>query len=331
MPAGESAAAEISAISERKQTLERINHTVPGTPETAVALGYFDGVHLGHAAVLSAAVSHGGGLPTAVTFESLPRKAGRRLYTAGVKERRLRALGIRQIVCLEFDKVKDQTPQAFVQYLKTHLRATFVSCGYNFRFGKNAAGDAALLESLCRAQGIECMIMPKVVCCGETVSSTRIRRLLAQGDIETANMLLGSPYEFDFPVETGDRRGREWGFPTINQRYDSDFALPLFGVYASSVFAQGQWRAGVTNIGCRPMFETTYPLAETHILHFHSDLYGKTVPVRLHAYLRGEKKHESVQALKEQIRKDSQTAEKIFESLQTAGDAQAPIKSVEFE
>ncbi|HCC34709.1 MAG TPA: riboflavin biosynthesis protein RibF [Ruminococcaceae bacterium] len=279
-------------------------------PGAAAALGYFDGVHIGHAEVLSAAVRHGD-TAAAVTFGRLPKKSSGRILTESVRNRRIRGLGINEIITLDFEQVRDYSPEAFIRFLKAKLGIKFVSCGYDFRFGKNALGDAALLTKLCLKEDMRPLVLEPVLFGEEPVSSTNIRRRLEAGDISAVNKMLSLPYEFDFTVSVGDRRGRTWGFPTINQVYGEDFALPKFGVYASKVFVDGKWRAGVTNIGTRPMFRADKPLAETYIPNFDGDLYGRNIPVRLYKYLRGEKKFSSDQTLREEIAKNVKESEKL--------------------
>jgi len=184
----------------------------------AVALGMFDGVHIGHKAVLSGAVNS----PyksVAVTFSSIPFKTGGSIATATDKEQKLRAFGVDEVLFLEFNEVCSLSPEEFLNYLKEKYNLAKICCGFNYRFGKKAAGDTAFLSAWCKAQGIEFFECPEVLFKDKTVSSTRIKELLSAGDVQTANLLLEEEFSFSAEVQKGDARGRTWGFPTLNQRW----------------------------------------------------------------------------------------------------------------
>ncbi|MEE1239377.1 MAG: riboflavin biosynthesis protein RibF [Acutalibacteraceae bacterium] len=271
----------------------------------AIALGTFDGLHKGHMAVLS--------LPeemrkTAVVFP-LPPKAilsGEpcSIMTAEDKCTALKKIGIDEIFLLDFNEIKDMPPEDFLRFLKEKFSPDLISCGFNYRFGKKAAGNTELLREFCRENGI------KFNCCGavnegeEPISSTKIREYLKNGEIENANKLIAFPFSFTEEVVSGDRRGRMIGFPTVNQRYPSELIPIKFGVYKSKIIVDGVEYDGITNIGVRPTWQTDYIISETYIIGFSGDLYGKeitTVPTR---FVRKEVKFSSVEELKKQIERD---------------------------
>lgn len=271
----------------------------------AIALGTFDGVHKGHRAVLT--------LPedmkkTAVVF-ALPPKAVLSgepcsIMTPRDKCAALKKIGIDEIFTLDFDRVKDMPPEDFLGFLKEKFSPDLVSCGFNYHFGKNAAGNTATLGDFCKRNGIEFNCHGAVSEKGEPVSSTRIRGYLKKGEIENANKLLTFPFSFTAEVISGDRRGRTIGFPTVNQRYPRELIPLKFGVYKSKITVGEAEYDGITNIGIRPTFKTDYIISETYIIGFSGDLYGKeitTVPTR---FVRGEVKFSSVEELKNQIERD---------------------------
>lgn len=271
----------------------------------AIALGTFDGVHKGHRAVLN--------LPddmqkTAVIF-ALPPKAllsgaPRSIMTAKDKCAALKKIGIDEIFTLDFDRVKDMPPEDFLVFLKEKFSPALISCGFNYHYGKNAAGNTQMLGDFCKRNGIEFNCHGAVSEAGEPVSSTRIREYLKNGEIEAANALLTFPFSFTAEVISGDRRGRTIGFPTVNQRYPSELIPIKFGVYKTKIILDGAEYRGITNIGIRPTFKTDYIISETYIIGFSGDLYGKSVTVEPLRFVRGEVKFSSVEELKRQIQND---------------------------
>ena len=278
---------------------------------SAVALGNFDGMHIGHLAVLEKAteLGEGGLIPTVMLFDEHSLKAvlgeaPPRLMTDIERLVFLKKKGL-EIRTVSFADIKNLTPEEFVDgVLINQLNARAVVCGFNYRFGKGAAGDASLLESLCEGRGIECIIADEVLADSIPVSSTAIRRKIEDGDIEEANRMLGRLFGFTATVIDGDKRGRTWGFPTVNQRLPEEMVVPCFGVYQSLVCVDGQEYTGVTNIGSRPTVGTDVVLSETHILDFSGDLYGRDVEVRLIRFIRPERKFGSFDELALQIRND---------------------------
>lgn len=283
--------------------------------KTAVALGYFDGLHIAHQKVLDAALAKKaeGLIPSVLLFDVPPAEAltGQkipRLMTDADRDRVLENRGFapRRI---RFAEIRDLTPEQFVrEILQKELDAAFVCCGYNYRFGKHGAGDATLLTALCEQAGIDVFVLPETDELGEPVSSSRIRRLVQNGDMDAAVRLLGRPLLFTAPVFSGDHRGRTLGTPTINQYLPEGFIRPKFGVYVSDVLVGDRILRGVTNIGSRPTFDGESVRSETYILDYSGNLYGQDVTVGLLHFLRPELKFPDADALKKQIAKDAEAA-----------------------
>ena len=286
--------------------------------ELAAALGSFDGLHLGHRQVIGNTLSAPGLRPAVITFQqnpsvSLQKKPVPLLTTNEQKLALLEEMGVEVVYLLSFDRIRDMEPEDFVEALYRVCRVRALSCGFNFRFGKNGRGDAGLLKELCREKGIELSVTPPVSVAGETVSSTRIRACLEQGDVQQAGQLLGRPFGYDFEVTHGRQLGRTWGTPTINQPFPQGYVLPRFGVYASLVEVEGQKYHGVTNIGVKPTVGSDCALSETWIPEFSGDLYGKKVPVELLDFIRPERKFDSLDQLKNEILENGVLARKIAE------------------
>lgn len=271
----------------------------------AIALGTFDGVHKGHRAVLSLPADM---QKTAVIFAQPPKAllSGEpsSIMTAEDKCAALKKIGIDEVFTLDFNRVKDMPPADFLIFLKEKFAPDLISCGFNYHFGKNAAGNTDMLHDFCRQNGIEFNCHCAACEGGEPISSTRIREHLKNGEIEAANDLLTFPFSFTAEVISGDRRGRTIGFPTINQKYPSELIPLKFGVYRSKIIADGSEYEGITNIGIRPTFKTDYIISETYIIGFSGNLYGKSVKIEPLKFVRGEVKFSSVDELKRQIAAD---------------------------
>ena len=280
----------------------------------AVALGNFDGIHRGHRAILDACVEAAKKekIPAVVwSFRRHPEHILKGNFASGNilslddKEEILRAIGIDCVVFEDFERVRDLSPQEFCDnILDKELHARAVFCGFNFRFGKNGAGDAEFLQNALAPRGVRVIVSPPVTMGGCVVSSTRIRALLQEGNTEEAMVLLGRPFFIRFPVAHGNRIGSKIGFPTINQVFPEEYITPKKGVYTVRVTLSGQTFFGVCNVGCRPTVGGDGILAETHLFDFTGDLYGKTVKVEFFRFLRPETKFQSLDALKAQIEKD---------------------------
>ena len=291
--------------------------------KTAVALGLFDGVHLGHQKVIGQAAAKKADdvKPAVFTFktDSVTSKGhdGRieMLLTDDEKSRHFESLGVECMFSPEFSHFKDMSDEEFVRVvLKEKLNACFAVCGEDFRFGKNAAGNADKLREFGEKYGIEVSIVGQVSLNGEAVSSTEIRRCIRNGDISKANAMLGYKYGYTLPVEHGFERGRTWNFPTINQAIPKGLVLPRFGVYCSKVEIGGRKYIGVTNIGVKPTVKVNIaPLAETYILGYEGDLYGRTVTVELYEFVREERVFDSFDELKAEIAKNTQFTKQYFD------------------
>ena len=296
-------------------TLEKIK--VSGS---AVALGYFDGIHMGHRAVLEKALSFAKEndlVPVVLLFDVHPRKlvSGNvppMLMSEEKKRERLLQMGF-AVADFDFRNGMNYTPEEFAEkVLLERLNAKAVSCGYDYRYGKGGAGNAKTLCEYLAPMGIRVFTQIPVLLGGEAVSSTRIRELVMAGEIRKANELLGDFFSYDLVVKHGDGVGHTLGFPTINQFFPEDFIVPRFGVYASRVKLSGRYYPAVTNVGTRPTVDGDSMRSETCIIGFSGDLYGKKVEVSLLGYIRGEVKFPSLDELKNQVEKDKITALRIY-------------------
>lgn len=278
---------------------------------TAVALGNFDGLHKGHMSVLEKALSFkkDGYVPTVILFDVHPKEALtgkkiKRLLTPEQTEVLLKQSGF-EICVVSFNEVKDFSPEKFFNdVLIKNLNAKAVCCGFNYSFGKNGEGDCNSLLSLSQNAGVECFVLPETKVGTNIVSSTAIKKYLADGEPHKAADMLGRNYSFSAEVIHGDQRGRELGFPTANQRIDESLIVPKFGVYETLVTVDGEKYRGVTNIGIRPTYLLDTVLSETNILGFLGDIYSKNITVELVKYLREERKFSSAESLINQLNDD---------------------------
>ena len=264
----------------------------------AVAIGTFDGVHLGHRRVIGAALATG--LPVRVlTFDPHPRVVlGNYVAAISTLERRLellRHLGVAETTVLPFTlEVSQWTPERFVESQLGD--ASVVVAGADFRFGRKRSGDLALLEGL----GFDVVAVPLL----EGVSSSQIRHHLADGEVESAARLLGRPPELDGTVVSGDQRGGTLGYPTANLAVDPSLLVPAFGIYAGAATVEGREHRAAISIGTNPHYGGDERRIEPHLLDFEGDLYGRRLVVELWRRLRDEQVFESEQALVEQIALD---------------------------
>lgn len=279
---------------------------------TAVALGNFDGMHVGHMAVLRAAkgFESKGLTPLALLFDEHSLKAitgtaPPMLMTADERNRIIAENGLK-IKTIVFNEIKDLSPQDFVEkILVGRFGARAVCCGYNYRFGKNASGNAQTMKEICDRLGLECRIAGEVDVDSRAASSTEIRKFIESGEIEKANKMLGHPFGFCTRVIDGDKRGRTLGFPTINQELPDGLVLPKFGVYQADVTVDGEHYKGVANIGRRPTVGSEKVLSETYIIDFHKNIYGEYVDIRPVRFIRPERKFSSFDELAKQIKSDA--------------------------
>lgn len=271
----------------------------------AIALGTFDGMHRAHCKVLDLPKEY---TKTAITFKKPPKMYGNvpqeLIMDFSDKVAALEAKGFSQIVALDFEEVKTISPKEFLDYIIENYKPLLISCGFNYRFGKDGKGDTEFLRNYCEQKGIECRICKEVRSGGQTVSSTIIRDMLKKGEIKRANSLMFRPFSFSAPVKKGDGRGRTIGFPTVNQDYPDNLVGIKFGVYKSTVTIGRKRYSAITNIGIRPTFETDRITSETYIKRFKGDLYNTVVKVSLKEYLREEIKFASVEELRKQIELD---------------------------
>lgn len=300
----------------RLQVFHDLKQIAPS--ESAVAMGVFDGIHLGHQRVISCVTLTASKLvPTVFTFDASPQEMlkGDGDLSLTATESKLRVfenLGVRRVYMPRFEEVRSLTPREFVEdILHGVMRAREVSCGFNFHFGRGGKAGSEELKELCAEFGIEVAVVPALTVGGEPVSSTRIRKALHEGDTTEAARLLGRFYSVDFPVAHGRQLGRKLGAPTINQPFPPGFLCPRFGVYASVVTVGGKRYAGVTNIGVRPTVGSDGALAETMIDSFSGDLYGRRVPVELICFLRPEQKFDDLDQLRQAILQDAETARSL--------------------
>ena len=295
---------------------------VPGP--VFLAIGVFDGVHRGHQAVISSAARHaaqGKGTAVVVTFDPHPAKILRpqespHLLTATQhKIALIRALGVSHLLVLKFDRALASTvPADFVRQLVAAANPLREICvGQEWSFGKNRAGNLALLKELGLQLDFNVVGVEPVTSEGEIISSTAIRRAVEAGDFVTATRMLGRDYTILGTVEEGKHLGKSLGFPTANLSAHSE-QFPPDGVYAAEGWLDGKTLRGVVNLGVRPTIEGGSPqrVLEFHIFDLERDLYGKEIEMRFLRYLRPEQKFENLSALREQIGRDVKAARAIF-------------------
>lgn len=256
-----------------------------GKDGTALALGFFDGLHIGHKSVIAAAVEYAAenNLDPGVftfTFDDRPSAKGRQIYSLKEKHEYLAELGIQYCFEPPFSSFCHLSPEAFFhQCLLDEYGVKALFCGPNYNFGAQREGDTQLLEKLCAENGVRLVIVPMTFWRGERVSSSRIRDALSSGAIEDVNTLLGRPYEVDLPVQHGRKLGSTLGFPTLNQHFPANMQPPREGVYITETEVDGVRMPSVTGYGNRPTVGGVEPTCETFIPGFSGDLYGKNVKV----------------------------------------------------
>lgn len=281
-----------------------------------IALGFFDGVHIGHGALLRRVIQRAGELgavPSALTFDTHPENlilgAGAPLLT-GPEERAalMREMyGIRDVLIIPFDNdMMHLEWRSFVtDLLIARYNAVHLVVGHDFRFGYRGEGTSQRLQQLCSEMEIGCDVIPAVPLDGITVSSSYIRTLIAQGNVERAGRFLGHPHTLTDQVRHGKNLGTRLGFPTLNLQIPSGHVIPAFGVYATTVCIDGVKYSAATNVGVRPTVDENGQITvEASLLDFDGDLYGKTVRVEFCRYLRPEQKFDTLDALRVQVLKD---------------------------
>ena len=290
---------------------------------TIFALGFFDGVHVGHKALLRAcrhlADEHGCSAGV-ITFTTHPDalvlgKAPALINTAQDRQRLLAEFSMDTVVELPFDRTMMQlTWQDFFHLLTTAYDAAGLVCGQDFRFGCGGAGNARLLQAACRDAGLPCTVVPEQRIDGITVSSTYIRALLEAGQLEQAVRFLGHPHVLTGTVISGRKLGRTLGIPTANMVLPAGVICPKHGVYACKAIVDGQQYLAVTNIGNRPTVNGHHTTVEPWLLDFEGDLYGKELTLEFYSYLRPEQKFPSLDALQAEIRKNAAETRKFFQN-----------------
>lgn len=288
-----------------------------GTAEkTAVALGYFDGLHLGHVGVISAAMAQKGLKPAVFTFNcdtTLPKFRGPEDIISFENKRELmERMGVYYLYAPDFAEVCTLTDEEFVKnILIDRLNAGFACCGRNFRFGRGGCGTPEGLEKIGAKYGMRVQIVQDICLDGQIISSTRIREHIRRGEIQQANRLLGYELWYRLPVVKGNEIGRTIDFPTINQIIPDTNIIPRYGVYKSYVEIDKKQYRGVTNIGVKPTVERkdgSGAVMETHIIGYNGDLYGQNIAVALVRFIRPEVKFSGLEELKLQISRDKENA-----------------------
>jgi riboflavin kinase/FMN adenylyltransferase len=286
-------------------------------------IGNFDGVHLGHQAVLGQLAEKGAELclpSTVITFEPQPQeyfapdKAPPRLTRLREKLKALRRYAVDRVLCLAFNRqLAELEAEAFIQrILVDGLGVRYLVVGDDFHFGKGRRGNFQMLQQAGERHGFQVVNMHTFALGGARVSSTRIRQALAQGEMEAAEQLLGRPYRMCGRVAHGDKRGRTIDFPTANLFLHRK-VTPVDGVFAVEMFGiEGEPVAGVANVGSRPTVDGTRSLLEVHLFDFAAEIYGRYVHVDFLHKLRPERRFESFELLKEQIELDVQAARRFF-------------------
>ncbi len=290
---------------------------------TVLTLGVFDGLHIGHQRIMETVVVQAKSacaVPTAITFDPHPRavlhpeSAPPLLQTLDQRLANFEVLGIEQAIVIPFTTEFSQQPaEKFLsEIVRDRLHAKEVYLGKGFAFGKGRGGNIDLLRKMSGELGFAADEVDEVQLRGIRVSSSAIRRLLAEGSVNLARRMLGRPYGVEGVIIRGNRRGHTIGFPTANLK-PHNRVIPRFGVYATATLIDGKWRKSITNIGVRPTFESEAdPSIETYIFDFDGDLYGDVLRVRFLHRIRDEKKFDGIDQLKAQIELDSARARNYF-------------------
>lgn len=290
---------------------------------TVLTLGVFDGLHLGHQRIMRHVVERAGAIgamPTAITFDPHPRSvlhpesAPPMLQTLDQRLANFEVLGIEQAIVVAFDREFASQPAEYFlrNIVRDRLHAREVYLGEGFAFGKGRGGNIDLLRKMSGELGFTADEVEEVRLRGTRISSSAIRRLLADGRVNIARSMLGRPYGVEGVIIRGNRRGHTIGFPTANLK-PRNRVIPRFGVYATATLIDGHWRKSITNIGVRPTFESDSESSiETYIFDFDGDLYGDVLRVRFLHRIRDERKFNGIDELKAQIEKDTVRARNYF-------------------
>jgi len=293
----------------------------------AVALGTFDGIHIGHQMLLKQLmyIQNSLGCRSLVyTFlnnpiELLnPEKAPARIMTIPEKISKFNRFDIDFLVLNPFDrKLASMSPQDFIEYmLIKNYNIKYIVVGYDFRFGYLGSGDTKLLEKLSHKYGYEVVVIPPLSLGGEIISSTLIRTLIKEGNVEKASMYLGIPYSISGRIVHGFGRGRKLGYPTANLEFDARKIIPKNGIYLTKVIVDGLYHWGMTNVGTNPTFNNEGLFIETYILNYNKDLYGARIKLEFLKRIRDEIKFTNMEDLKNQITNDVQWAKNYIYKFQ---------------
>lgn len=290
---------------------------------TVLTLGVFDGLHLGHQAIMKTVVDRAkaiNAVPTAITFDPHPRavlhpeNAPPLLQTLDQRLANFEFLGIRQAIVIRFDEeFASINAEYFLrETVYERLQAREVYLGKGFAFGKDRAGNIELLRKISDDLGFFADDVPEVQLRGIRISSSKIRQYLLNGEVNLARRMLGRPYGVEGQIIHGFERGRTIGFPTANLK-PRNRVVPKYGVYATATLIDNVWRRSITNVGVRPTFENeVHPSVETYIFDFDGDLYGDSLRLRFLHRIRDEKKFSGIDELKTQIKRDCDVALKYF-------------------
>lgn len=291
-----------------------------------IALGFFDGVHVGHAALINKAKERAqqcGALPALLTFDSHPASmiTGKKTPLICSAEDRAetvrRFFGVDEIISVRFDDEMMHMPwESFVRWLAEDFDAVHLVAGHDYHFGWRGEGNPEKLRQKCSQIGLGCDIVPRVEIDGVTVSSTYIRSLIESGNMEQANRYLGHPHALTDTVRFGYRLGRKLGTPTINMQFADGVLVPAHGVYASRLMIEGEdiQRVSVTNVGVRPTVGNgDNTSVESYILDYDGNIYGKRVRLEFMSFIRPERKFAGMDELKAQIHADTLSVREYFE------------------
>lgn len=296
------------------------------TKQKVMALGFFDGIHVGHAALINMIKQRAdetGAEPAVLTFDVHPdnlvfNKTVPLINSAEDRKHILkRCFGIDEVVVIHFNqRVMRMDWQAFLNEIIDEMNLRCIVVGHDFRFGYKGLGTAAKLKEYCEGRGVGCDIIPAVCRDGVIVSSTLIRRLIESGEMEKANEYLGHPHTLTDVVRSGYHLGTQMGTPTINMGFPQGIIIPRHGVYAAKAYIDGQEYMSVTNVGIRPTVSDSGNVnVESFLLDFRGNLYGHQARIDFYKFLRPEHKFADVEALAAQIKSDAQTTREYFGSL----------------
>jgi len=290
----------------------------------AIALGFFDGVHIGHGALLNKTKERAaeiGGMPSVLSFDVHPDNLVFGVNVplinsaAGRREIIRRCYGIENVVFIHFNKHVMQMPwEEFIDNIISKLNIGWIVCGHDFTCGHKGQGKAAKIKEYCEERGIGCDIINPVTIDGLTVSSTHIRTLVTEGRMEEAREYLGHPHCLVDTVRSGYQLGTKMGTPTINMSFPDGVIVPRHGVYATKVYLEdGNSHVAVTNVGVRPtVSEENRVNVESHLLDYSGNLYGSQARVEFYSFIRPEMKFKDFNELGEQIKRDAETAREYF-------------------